>query len=53
MGGFFRHARGARDAEGGDAGAGLHQKAVGVTVIATFELDDVLAIREGTGHANR
>ena len=37
------HARGVRHAEGQGAGAGLHQQAVGVAVVAAFELDDAVA----------
>lgn len=37
---------GVREAEGGDAGAGLHEEAVGVAVVAAVELHDLLALRE-------
>jgi hypothetical protein len=38
-----RHAGAGRVAEGGQARAGLDQQRVGVTVVATLELDDCLA----------
>ena len=47
-----RHAGRVGDAEGGDAGAGLHQKAIGVAVVAAFELDDEIAAGGGAGDAD-
>jgi hypothetical protein len=46
------HTRGARHALGQGAGAGLDQQAVGVAVVAAFELDDAVATGETTGQAN-
>ena len=46
------HAGRAGNAEGGDAGAGFDQQAVGVAVIAAFELDDDLAAGGGAGQAD-
>ena len=37
---------GVREAEGGDAGAGLHEEAVGVAVVAAVELQDLLTLGE-------
>ncbi|MNZ81428.1 hypothetical protein D3C78_1000940 [compost metagenome] len=42
----------ARYALGQCAGTGLDQQAVGVTVVAAFELDDAVAAGEATGQAN-
>lgn len=39
LNGFFRDARRARNAEGGDAGASLDQQGVGMTVVTTFKLE--------------
>ena len=47
-----RNARGVRHAEGQGAGAGLHQQAVGVTVVAAFELDDAVAPGVAAGQAD-
>ena len=52
VGDLFGDAGGAGDAEGGDAGAGFDQEAVGVAVIAAFELDDDVAAGGGAGEAD-
>ncbi len=51
-GNLLRHAGRAGNAEGGDAGAGLDQQAVGVAVVAALELDDDLAAGGGAGQAD-
>ena len=43
MSDLLRDTGGAGNAEGGDAGAGLHQQAVGVPVITAREFDHKLA----------
>ena len=48
-----RHARAVRQAERGHARAGLHQKAVGVAVVAARELEDELALGGRPGHPHR
>ena len=35
-----------------EAGAGLHEESVGVAMVATFELEDVVATREPAGNAD-
>ena len=47
-----RYARRVRLAESQRAGAGFHQQAVGVTVVASFELDDFVAAGEAACQAN-
>ena len=48
-----RHARAVGQAERGDAGARLHQQAVGVAVVATLELQDLLPPGRGARHTQR
>ena len=48
----FGDAGGAGDAEGGDAGAGFDEQAVGVAVVAALEFDDDFAAGGGAGEAN-
>ena len=50
---LLRDASRAGDAEGGHAGAGLDQQAIGVAVIAALELDDVFAAGEAAREADR
>ncbi|MCY1414294.1 hypothetical protein D9M71_297410 [compost metagenome] len=47
-----RHARRAWHALGQGTGAGLDQQAVGMAVVAAFELDDAVAAGETTGQAD-
>lgn len=42
------HTRGVRESEGCDAGAGLDEEAVGVSVVASVELDDLLTLSVGS-----
>ena len=51
-GDLFGHAGRAGDAEGGHAGAGFDEKAVGVAVVAALEFDDELAAGGGAGQAD-
>ena len=50
---FLRNACRAGNAKSRNAGAGFHQKTVGVAVIAAFEFDDDLAAGGGARHADR
>ena len=50
---FLRNSGRAGNAEGGDAGAGFDQQAIGVAVIAAFELDDDFPARGGPRQADR
>ncbi len=52
LNGFLWNAGGTGNAEGGDAGAGLDQQGVGVTVVATLEFDEVFAAGEGAGESD-
>ncbi|MNB84445.1 hypothetical protein D3C75_313060 [compost metagenome] len=47
-----RYARGVRLAEGQRTRAGFHQQAVGVAVVAAFELDDFIATGKATGQTD-
>lgn len=53
FGEISRHARRVRLAEGQRAGTGFHQQAVGMAVVAAFELDDLVAAGEAARQANR
>jgi hypothetical protein len=52
LGEVRRHARAVGVAEGQRAGAGLHQQAVRVAVVAAVELDELVALREAAREAD-